>query len=135
MSSLKNNKGFTLVEVIVVLVILSIMSALLVPSLTGYISKANTKAAEAEARMVAVAVQTVLSEAYASKQVAAFKAEFPQGTGSVSLSSGASGYKGDVYSLCETGGAITSINYDGNKLIGLSWSSTTGHTAVWGTLS
>ena len=33
-------EGFTLVELIVVLVILAVLSALLVPSLTGYIDKA-----------------------------------------------------------------------------------------------
>lgn len=38
---LKDKKGFTLVELIVVLVILAILAALLIPTLTGYIDKAN----------------------------------------------------------------------------------------------
>ncbi|MEA4823895.1 MAG: prepilin-type N-terminal cleavage/methylation domain-containing protein [Clostridiaceae bacterium] len=38
---LSARKGFTLVEVIVVLVILAILAAILVPSLVGYIDKAN----------------------------------------------------------------------------------------------
>lgn len=39
----KNNKkrGFTLVELIVVLVILAVLAALLIPSPTGYIDKAR----------------------------------------------------------------------------------------------
>ena len=42
MNRLKGNKkGFTLVELIVMLVILAILIALLVPTLTGYIDRAN----------------------------------------------------------------------------------------------
>ena len=61
---LKDKKGFTLVELVVVLVILAILAALLIPSLTGYIDKANKEKVVAETRMVAMAVQTELSEAY-----------------------------------------------------------------------
>ena len=61
---LKDKKGFTLVELIVVLVILAILAALLIPTLTGYIDKANKEKVVAETRMVVMAVQTELSEAY-----------------------------------------------------------------------
>lgn len=37
----RNNKRFTLVELIVVLLILAILLALLIPSLTGYITNAG----------------------------------------------------------------------------------------------
>jgi type IV pilus assembly protein PilA len=57
-------KGFTLVEVIVVLVILAILAAIAIPALTGYIDKANKRAVITEARTVAVALQTIASEAY-----------------------------------------------------------------------
>ena len=61
---MKNKKGFTLVELIVVLVILAILSALLIPALTGYIDKANKEKVVAECRSVAMAAQTTASEYY-----------------------------------------------------------------------
>ena len=39
----RNNKGFTLVEVIVVLVILAILAAIMIPDMTGWIDKSKTK--------------------------------------------------------------------------------------------
>lgn len=62
----KSLKGFTLVEIIVVLVILAILAAAMIPALTGYIDKAKEKTAISEARSVLTAAQTIVSEKYAT---------------------------------------------------------------------
>lgn len=68
MKKLFNKKGMTLVEVIVVLVILAILAAVLVPTMIGWIDKANKKTISAEARAVYLAAQTLASEKYAEDE-------------------------------------------------------------------
>ena len=63
----QKNKGFTLVEMIVVLVILAILAAILVPALLGYIDSARSKQTVLNARSAMTAAQAEMSSIYASK--------------------------------------------------------------------
>ena len=65
---LNNKKGFTLTELIVVIVIIGILAAVLIPTLTGYIKKAKYSAAEQEAISYSTAFQTWEIETAGKKQ-------------------------------------------------------------------
>lgn len=61
-----DNKGFTLVELIVVMVILTVLAAILVPSLLGWIDEAKGKQHVLTARSVYMSAQAIESEKYAA---------------------------------------------------------------------
>lgn len=55
---LKNNKGFTLVEIIVVLVILAILAAIAVPAVLGYVNESKKTRYIEEAHSIYTVIQT-----------------------------------------------------------------------------
>lgn len=115
----KDQKGFTLVEVIVVLVILAIMAAVLIPSLIGYIDKSRQNTVVSETRSIVTAVQTLASEKYAKQNdssTTVYTLGAATGTTVIAYS--------DIETLCEiedldtklsgvtiTGGKVTALKY------------------------
>jgi len=63
-NKMKRKDGFTLVELIVVLVILAILAAFTIPAMLGYISDAREKAGLAEARSAYIAAQATVDSYY-----------------------------------------------------------------------
>ena len=61
MSGVKREKGFTLVEMVVVIAILGILSAIAVPLVTNYLSTSKDQAYDAEVRMIQAAVDSYYS--------------------------------------------------------------------------
>lgn len=61
-----NNHGFTLVEMIVVMVILTVLAAILIPGLLGWIDEAKGKQYVLSARSVYMSAQAIESEKYAA---------------------------------------------------------------------
>jgi len=59
---LKSRKGFTLMELIIVLIIVAILAAALIPSFLGFMSRARNDSLYAQARTGMVAAQVIVTE-------------------------------------------------------------------------
>lgn len=79
----KNKKGFTLIEIIVVLVILGILMAIAVPSVMKYIDEADNAKYLAEARAVYTSADVEIAKDYADdKKLNGSSWELEDGTSS-----------------------------------------------------
>lgn len=66
----RKKKGFTLVEIIVVLVILAVLAAVTIPSMLGFVDEAKGKTEIANARAAYLAAQMVATEDFAINNTA-----------------------------------------------------------------
>lgn len=138
-TSKKNRKGFSLVELIVVLVIMAILTAALVPSLIGYIRQARQSTAKDECASVVQAAQTVVSSAYASgsktytnNSDSTKNVVFTAFTGDVTT---VDNFKDVVMSLAEVSGEIGSIGLGDSTSEGVvtdvTYTASNGQTVVY----
>lgn len=115
----KNNKGFTLVEIIVVLVILAVLAAALIPAMTGFVEDARGKAYITEARTAYVAAQAYSTETFTTyKPAAGTVQDYISGQLTASTLDTTTNviYK-RMLGSCTAGAQITGVTVDGNGKI------------------
>lgn len=126
----KNKKGFTLVELLVVLVILAILAAAIIPSMMGFIDKAREESAAAECRSALLAGEVVMNEMYGLGTL----------TGNADVDAGDAGVLDDINTVAafeDSGASVTSMTFspvgnDGHfKISGAEFTTSNGTDYVY----
>jgi len=96
----KNNKGFSLIELIIVIAIMAILVAIIAPNLTKYLAKSKRNTDKKNADEIAAQIQTAIND-YESQENAS-----PIGNGTVTFAGTTP--ESATWSNGSTGGAISS---------------------------
>ena len=114
MKKKKNRKGFSLVELIVVLVIMAILAAALIPSLTGYIRKTKEQNVNSECQSAVQAAQTIESGAFADGNYTFTSGGTSYTIKGVTDTTSSPDAKAAIKALAEVPGTIESVSIDTN---------------------
>jgi len=120
MKNLKKNKGFTLVEIMIVVMIIAILAALLVPALGGAIVKANASSVLQAANRYMGAAQVVLTEkyikeGYTNNRIELKPTDILNFLGKSSLEGGSDIIANSVKIDSKTGGSLNEFWYKDDK--------------------
>ncbi len=125
--NMKKKKGFTLIELIVVLVIMAILAAAAIPTMMGYVDEARASQHLAEGRSVYVAATAVLTEAYGlgrlegtTPETSPIKVDYTSAAANTGVSAkkiydmtvNGLGTTGDATITFTTGGRVESVVYN-----------------------
>ena len=88
--NMKKKKGFTLIELIVVLVIMAILAAAAIPTMMGYVDEARASQYLAEGRSIYVSAQAGATEAYGKMADYAGDSSFTAATQDITVTIGTS---------------------------------------------
>jgi prepilin-type N-terminal cleavage/methylation domain-containing protein len=102
------SKGFTLIELAVVLAIIAVLAAVLTPMVTGYLDQARTARAQADVRTIADAIKL-----------------YNRDTGRWPIYASSTEYTGDTASSPEIG-----TSQGNNPTAGSGWTITLGNTSL-----
>ncbi len=122
--ALRNKKGFTLVELIIVIVIIAILASIAIPSMIAYIKKANIAAAESNCRAVYSAAGSAVSAALAQdKTLSAAYTRNSTGTWAGTGGTGDTLYIADLQTLLGANfpGHQIIINITGTSVTSVDW--------------
>ena len=108
----KNNKGFSLVELIIVIAIMAILAGALAPALIKYINKSRKSTDIQNADSLRTAVQTALSNPDAQDAAAALT--FPADASANITSTSTNKFYSEIYSV--VGNAALKTKYKGGSV-------------------